>query len=184
MIPITIRIYRIKRSIGTKPASCAISVRFHSLINPSDLNLKEYIAVIAMTNSLRVAAMVATKYSKPVWKLWLSLVSFFNFTPVLTKLFSVGLSLGTKKMEYKGKQWHESCFCCFKCKTSIGNKTFIPRENDIFCTDCFEERYATRCVKCSEVRIILFCYIILYSIEAFLLIRVNSSLFCFLIICL
>jgi hypothetical protein len=58
---------------------------------------------------------------------------------------------GTKKMEYKGKQWHESCFCCFKCKTSIGNKTFIPRENDIFCTDCFEERYATRCVKCSEV---------------------------------
>jgi hypothetical protein len=70
LLALTQRIYRIKRSIGTKPASCAISVRFHSLINPSDLNLKEYIAVIAMTNSLRVAAMVATKYSKPALKRW------------------------------------------------------------------------------------------------------------------
>lgn len=58
---------------------------------------------------------------------------------------------GTKKMEYKGKQWHETCFCCFKCKVSIGTKSFIPRENDIFCTGCYEEKYATRCVKCSEM---------------------------------
>jgi len=68
-------------------------------------------------------------------------------------------------MEYKGKQWHETCFCCFKCKTSIGNKTFIPRENDIFCTDCFEERYATRCVKCSEVRIILYYLLFHWSLS-------------------
>ncbi|CAG2171987.1 unnamed protein product [Oppiella nova] len=58
---------------------------------------------------------------------------------------------GTKKMEYKGKQWHENCFSCFKCQVPIGTKTFIPRENDIFCTDCFETKYAARCVKCSEI---------------------------------
>ena len=61
------------------------------------------------------------------------------------------MTLGTKKMEYKGKQWHESCFSCFKCQVPIGNKPFVPRENDIICTDCFEVKYATRCVKCSEV---------------------------------
>lgn len=58
---------------------------------------------------------------------------------------------GTKKMEYKGRQWHEKCFACVVCKTSIGTKSFIPRENDIYCTGCYEEKYATRCVKCNKI---------------------------------
>ena len=62
------------------------------------------------------------------------------------------LFLGTKKMEYKTRQWHEKCFCCCVCKTPIGTKSFIPREQDIFCAGCYEEKFATRCVKCRKVR--------------------------------
>jgi uncharacterized CHY-type Zn-finger protein len=58
---------------------------------------------------------------------------------------------GTKKMEYKTRQWHEKCFCCCVCKTPIGTKSFIPREQDIYCAGCYEEKYATRCVKCQKV---------------------------------
>ncbi|GAB6023468.1 hypothetical protein CHUAL_008247 [Chamberlinius hualienensis] len=58
---------------------------------------------------------------------------------------------GTKKMEYKGRQWHEKCFACVVCKTAIGTKSFIPRENDIYCTGCYEEKFATRCVKCNKI---------------------------------
>lgn len=58
---------------------------------------------------------------------------------------------GTKKMEYKSRQWHEKCFCCCVCKTPIGTKSFIPREQDIYCSGCYEEKFATRCVKCSKV---------------------------------
>ncbi|XP_075164215.1 four and a half LIM domains protein limpet isoform X2 [Haematobia irritans] len=58
---------------------------------------------------------------------------------------------GTKKMEYKTRQWHENCFCCCVCKTAIGTKSFIPREQEIYCAGCYEEKFATRCIKCSKV---------------------------------
>lgn len=37
------------------------------------------------------------------------------------------------------------------CKTPIGTKSFIPREQDIYCTGCYEDKFATRCVKCKKV---------------------------------
>uniref|UniRef100_A0A1L8DMB1 Putative adaptor protein enigma n=1 Tax=Nyssomyia neivai TaxID=330878 RepID=A0A1L8DMB1_9DIPT len=58
---------------------------------------------------------------------------------------------GTKKMEYKTRQWHEKCFCCCVCKSPIGTKSFIPREQEIYCAGCYEEKYATRCVKCNKI---------------------------------
>lgn len=60
---------------------------------------------------------------------------------------------GTKKMEYKTRQWHEKCFCCCVCKTPIGTKSFIPREQDIYCAGCYEDKFATRCVKCKKVSV-------------------------------
>ncbi|XP_067643192.1 trichohyalin isoform X2 [Eurosta solidaginis] len=58
---------------------------------------------------------------------------------------------GTKKMEYKTRQWHENCFCCCICKMAIGTKSFIPREQEIYCAGCYEEKFATRCIKCNKV---------------------------------
>ncbi|XP_064489395.1 prickle planar cell polarity protein 3-A-like isoform X3 [Ornithodoros turicata] len=58
---------------------------------------------------------------------------------------------GTKKMEYKGHQWHDKCFCCCVCRNPIGTRSFIPRENDVYCTTCYEEKFATRCVKCNQI---------------------------------
>lgn len=58
---------------------------------------------------------------------------------------------GTKKMEYKTRQWHEKCFCCVVCKNPIGTKSFIPREQEIYCAGCYEDKFATRCVKCNKV---------------------------------
>ncbi|KAF4532397.1 hypothetical protein B566_EDAN003849 [Ephemera danica] len=54
-------------------------------------------------------------------------------------------------MEYKTRQWHEKCFCCCVCKTPIGTKSFIPREQEIYCAGCYEEKFATRCVKCNKI---------------------------------
>ncbi|GLG92991.1 Protein prickle [Gryllus bimaculatus] len=61
------------------------------------------------------------------------------------------ISKRTKKMEYKTRQWHEKCFCCCVCKTPIGTKSFIPREQEIYCAGCYEEKFATRCVKCNKI---------------------------------
>ena len=58
---------------------------------------------------------------------------------------------GMKKFEYKGKQWHEECFCCLECTEPIRNKSFIPREEQVVCVPCYEEKYAQRCSKCNGV---------------------------------
>ena len=55
-------------------------------------------------------------------------------------------------MEYKTRQWHEKCFCCVVCKNPIGTKSFIPREQEIYCAACYEDKFATRCVKCNKVK--------------------------------
>ncbi|CAF4904385.1 unnamed protein product [Pieris macdunnoughi] len=54
-------------------------------------------------------------------------------------------------MEYKTRQWHEKCFCCVVCKNPIGTKSFIPREQEIYCAGCYEDKFATRCVKCNKI---------------------------------
>merc|ERR1712029_158388 len=58
---------------------------------------------------------------------------------------------GMKKMEYKTRQWHEKCFVCCTCKQPIGTKSFIPKEHDIYCAKCYEEKFATKCIKCNKV---------------------------------
>ena len=79
---------------------------------------------------------------------------------------------GTKKIEYKGHQWHDTCFHCKVCATKVGQivlgniicisgipsvlqvgaKSFIiPNDKDIYCVTCFEDKIATKCVKCKKV---------------------------------
>ena len=58
-----------------------------------------------------------------------------------------------KKYEYKGKQWHEECFCCGVCKQPIGNKSFIPRDAEVVCVNCYEENFAQRCMACNGVSV-------------------------------
>ena len=78
---------------------------------------------------------------------------------------------GTKKIEYKGHQWHDTCFHCKVCATKVGihknhkipiidiipllqvgAKSFIiPNDKDIYCVTCFEDKIATKCVKCKKV---------------------------------
>ena len=62
-----------------------------------------------------------------------------------------------KKFEFRGKQWHEECFGCGVCRQPIGNKRFIPRDNEFVCVPCYEEQFAQRCAKCNGVRIYTLC---------------------------
>ena len=61
--------------------------------------------------------------------------------------------LGTKKLEYRGQQFHEHCFTCFECSQPIGTRSFIPKEQKSYCVPCYEKRFATKCTRCAEVGI-------------------------------
>ncbi|NXS47804.1 FHL2 protein, partial [Balaeniceps rex] len=58
---------------------------------------------------------------------------------------------GTRKMEYKGNSWHETCFICYRCQQPIGTKSFIPKDNQNFCVPCYEKQFAMQCVQCKKV---------------------------------
>lgn len=58
---------------------------------------------------------------------------------------------GAKKMEYKNKKWHEKCFCCAVCKKVIGTKCFIPKDQEIYCVTCYEDKFVTKCKKCNKI---------------------------------
>ncbi|KAG8587077.1 hypothetical protein GDO81_005561 [Engystomops pustulosus] len=57
---------------------------------------------------------------------------------------------GTRKMEYKGNSWHETCFICARCQQPIGTKSFIPKENQNFCVPCYEKQFAMHCIQCKK----------------------------------
>lgn len=59
--------------------------------------------------------------------------------------------IGKKKMEFKGRHWHADCFKCCACETPIGKRKFIPKEQEIYCSDCYEDKFGTKCTKCNTV---------------------------------
>lgn len=64
------------------------------------------------------------------------------------------LVTGTRKMEYKGSSWHETCFVCHHCQQPIGTKSFIPKDEQNFCVPCYEKQYALPCVQCKKVSVV------------------------------
>ncbi|CAF1194789.1 unnamed protein product [Adineta steineri] len=58
---------------------------------------------------------------------------------------------GSKKLEYRGQQFHEHCFTCQSCSQPIGTKSFIPKDQKSFCVPCYEENFATKCTRCHKV---------------------------------
>lgn len=69
---------------------------------------------------------------------------------MLTKLLLSPVP-GSRKMEYKGNSWHETCFLCHRCQQPIGTKSFIPKDAGYFCVPCFEKQFAYQCCACKKV---------------------------------
>ncbi|CAD5117049.1 DgyrCDS5872 [Dimorphilus gyrociliatus] len=57
---------------------------------------------------------------------------------------------GMKKFEYDGKKYHEECFVCFLCSEPIGSRSFVPREGNITCIGCYEEKFSQKCTACTK----------------------------------
>lgn len=57
---------------------------------------------------------------------------------------------GTKKFEYDGKTYHEDCFVCSFCSEPIGNRSFVPRDSNIVCIACYEDKFSQKCAACTK----------------------------------
>ncbi|RMC19688.1 hypothetical protein DUI87_03252 [Hirundo rustica rustica] len=55
----------------------------------------------------------------------------------------------SKELHFKNRYWHDNCFCCFKCYTSLVNESFMLRENNkVWCSNCTAAEDALRCKSC------------------------------------
>lgn len=71
----------------------------------------------------------------------------------LLKLHSfqaVLLSLLFQDLSYKDKHWHEFCFKCSQCEKSLVDQPFAPKNEKIFCSDCYDNSFAARCDGCGN----------------------------------
>ncbi|XP_069462521.1 four and a half LIM domains protein 2-like [Ambystoma mexicanum] len=57
---------------------------------------------------------------------------------------------GSRKVEFNGNSWHETCFICKDCKQPIGAKSFIPKDSEDYCLQCFERQFASQCKSCKK----------------------------------
>ncbi|KAH0630801.1 hypothetical protein JD844_004038 [Phrynosoma platyrhinos] len=53
------------------------------------------------------------------------------------------------ELHFKNRYWHENCFRCFKCYTSLVNEPFMLKENNkVWCNKCTTNEEAPRCKGC------------------------------------
>lgn len=47
---------------------------------------------------------------------------------------------GTRFISFEDRHWHNDCFICASCKTSLVGRGFISDEADIICPECAKAR--------------------------------------------
>ncbi|CAH2233085.1 jg10561 [Pararge aegeria aegeria] len=61
------------------------------------------------------------------------------------------IGIDSKDLSYKDKHWHEACFLCAKCRVSLVDKQFGSKVDKIYCGNCYDAQFASRCDGCGEV---------------------------------
>ena len=68
----------------------------------------------------------------------LELFPHFEVT-LLNKSFPAGIG-GAKFISFEDRHWHNDCFICAQCSTSLVGKGFITDGADILCPECAKAR--------------------------------------------
>lgn len=56
----------------------------------------------------------------------------------------------SKDLSYKDKHWHEKCFFCSQCKSALIDKPFGSKNDHLYCGDCYNHNFASRCDRCGQ----------------------------------
>ncbi|KAK9504044.1 hypothetical protein O3M35_010482 [Rhynocoris fuscipes] len=57
---------------------------------------------------------------------------------------------GMVVVQAMGQNWHTEHFVCCACGTKLANQSYYERENNPFCTTCYEEKFCPRCTLCNK----------------------------------
>lgn len=114
---------------GIANVSPALIVRFHSLDSGSLVATRNRTVLIALVNCLRNVAQRALNLSLVRKLIAIKKKNYYQATVV-----GIG---GTRFISFEDRHWHNDCFTCGICKSSLVGKGFISdEEEDIICPDC------------------------------------------------
>jgi len=54
-------------------------------------------------------------------------------------------------LSYRDRHWHDKCFKCGFCSTSLVNECFAFKNDQLYCAACYEQMLAPRCTRCKQV---------------------------------
>ncbi|KAJ7406019.1 Four and a half LIM domain protein 5 [Willisornis vidua] len=60
------------------------------------------------------------------------------------------IQCSSKDLAYKGRHWHEECFKCAKCSSSLVEKPFAAKDEVLLCTECYSDEYSSKCFHCQK----------------------------------
>lgn len=49
-----------------------------------------------------------------------------------------------------GRSWHPEEFTCSQCKKVLDEGGFFEEKGSVYCTKCYDNRYAPNCAKCKK----------------------------------
>jgi len=68
-----------------------------------------------------------------------------NMNPRITYVYTL------QDLSYRDRHWHDKCFKCGSCSTSLVNESFAFKNDQLYCAACYEQMFAQRCTKCKLV---------------------------------
>lgn len=74
-----------------------------------------------------------------------------NNTEIISNDYLTSVLFIQQDLSYKDKHWHEACFLCNMCRISLVDKQFGSKTDKIYCGNCYDSQFASRCDGCGEV---------------------------------
>jgi hypothetical protein len=63
-----------------------------------------------------------------------------SFQVTVCKTITVVGIGGTRFISFEDRHWHNDCFICATCKTSLVGRGFITDADDIICPECAKQK--------------------------------------------
>lgn len=60
------------------------------------------------------------------------------------------IGIDSRDLSYKDRHWHDTCFTCNKCSQSLIDKPFGAKAEKVYCADCYDSTFASRCDGCKN----------------------------------
>ena len=53
-------------------------------------------------------------------------------------------------MIYDDEHWHDTCLVCHLCRCKLSGTSFVIKDDDFLCSDCYQRTDDKRCNTCGK----------------------------------